>query len=380
MRYNKTRSLWAFPDKAAGLANKRFILLVLIPLGVVLVAGSFYLLGGRYVETENAYVHADLVSVAPEVSGTISRVAVEENQKIKAGDLLFALDPSRYRIAVEMAESELADVQTRIETMKASYREKQQELSVARVNLAFADREYKRQVELADKHAVSDSVLDRYRHEAELARQMVEQVRQGLQRIKAGLNGNPDIAAEDHPRYRQARAALDVAQEDLEDTRVFAPFDGVAAKTPVQGQYVNPSRPAMSLVSSNGVWVDANLKETQLTHIQPGQAVELEVDAYPGHVWTGRVSSIAGAAGSEFSILPAQNATGNWVKVVQRIPVRIELDQVSDGPRLLSGMSVTVSIDTGWHNRGPAFLASFTAWAQGLLGTAAASEHPGGRE
>ncbi|MEQ5817188.1 HlyD family secretion protein [Marinobacter sp. NFXS11] len=380
MRDINRRELCTCSGKMAGRANKRFILLVLVPLVVLLIAGGFYLLGGRYVKTENAYVHADMVSVVPEVSGKVSRVAVQENQVVKAGGLLFAIEPERYRIAVQKAEAELADVQTRIETMKASYREKQQELSVAQSNLVFAQREYKRQVELADKHAVSDSVLDRYRHETELARQQVEQVQKGLQRIRAGLGGDPDIAIGDHPLYRKAQSALNIARRDLQDTHVFARFDGIASKTPVAGQYVNPSRPAMSLVSSTGVWVDANLKETQLTHVEPGQAVALEVDAYPGNIWKGRVSSIAGAAGSEFSILPAQNATGNWVKVVQRIPVRIELDDPSAGPRLLSGMSVSVAIDTGWHNRGPAFLAPLTTWAQSLVGPAKASERPGAAE
>lgn len=358
------------PDGQAGVVSTRFVLLTVIPLIIIVIAVLLYLLGGRYVETENAYVRADMVSVVPEVSGRVLKVAVQENQQVKAGDLLFEIDPERYQIALDTAESGRAEVKTRIETMKASYREKQQELSVANSNQAFARREYQRQGELAKKRAVSESVLDSYRHKMELAEQQVQQVRTGLERIKAGLNGDPDIAVAKHPLYRKAQSALDAAQMDEKNTRVVARFDGVASKTPVEGQYANPSRAAMSLVSVENVWVDANLKETQLTHVQPGQKVDIEVDAYPDIAWEGRVSSIAGAAGSEFSVLPAQNATGNWVKVVQRIPVRIELEPTEDGPVLLSGMSVGVSIDTGHQSRGPDFIQPFTTWLQRLFESA----------
>lgn len=364
----------------AGRTSSRFLLLTIIPLAVILIAVVIYLLGGRYVETENAYVRSDIVSVMPEVSGTVLSVAVIENQSVEAGDLLFEIDPQRYRIALDKSESERAEVQTQIETMKASYREKQQELAVAKSNQAFTNREYERQGELARKRAVSESVLDSYRHKMELAEQQVLQVHTSLERIKAGLVGDPDIAVEDHPLYRKAQSVFEAAREDFNDTRVLARFDGIASRTPVEGQYASPGRAAMSLVSVMGVWVEANLKETQLTHIQPGQNVEVEVDAYPDYTWEGRVVSIAAAAGSEFSVLPAQNATGNWVKVVQRIPVRIELQKTPDMPRLLSGMSVMVSIDTGPQNRGPAFMQPLTSWLQGVFGAAAAPEIVGDSE
>lgn len=364
----------------AGLASKRFILLAVIPALIVIIAIGFYLFGGRYMDTENAYVHADMVSVVPEVSGRISKVAVKENQLVKAGDLLFSIDPVRYDIELEKAKSALAEVKAQIQTMKASYQEMKQELSVAKSNFGFAQREYKRQGELARKHAVSDSVLDSYRHKMQLAEQQIEQVRKGLQRIKASLSGDPEIAVEKHPLYKKAEAALDSAEKDIQDTQVIARFDGIASKTPVEGEYASPNRSAMSLVSVSNVWIDANLKETQLTHIKPGQKVDVEVDAYPDYTWEGHVSSIAGAAGSEFSILPAQNATGNWVKVVQRIPVRIELDKAPENIRLLSGMSVSVSVDTGWHSRGPAFMAPVTAWIQSFAGTAQAAELHGDSE
>ena len=211
-----------------GFVSNRFVLLTVIPLIIILVAVVMYLLGGRYVETENAYVRADIVSVVPEVSGTVLNVAVRENQKVSAGDLLFEIDPERYRIALDTAESERAEVKTQIETMKASYREKQQELSVAKNNQAFARREYQRQGELAKKRAVSESILDSYRHKMELSEQQVQQVRTGLVRIKAGLIGDPDIAVEKHPLYRKAQSALDAAQMDHQDTRVLARFDGIA--------------------------------------------------------------------------------------------------------------------------------------------------------
>ncbi|HTN34644.1 MAG TPA: HlyD family secretion protein [Marinobacter sp.] len=355
----------------SGLAGKRFLLLAVIPSLIVLIAVGFYLFSGRYMETENAYVRADMISVVPEVTGRISRVAVKENQLVKAGDLLFVIDPDRYDIALEKARSELADVETQVKIMKASYQEKQQELVLAKSNFGYSEREYERQVELARKHAVSDSVLDSYRHKMQQAQQEVVQVEKGLQRIKASLNGDPDIAVEKHPLYQRAQAALEVAQKDIEDTWVTARLDGIASKIPVEGAYASPSRSAMSLVSITNIWIEANLKETQLTNVMPGQRVEIEVDAYPDHTWEGHVNSIAGAAGSEFSILPAQNATGNWVKVVQRIPVRIELDKAPEQISLLAGMSVNVSIDTGWHTRGPEFMAPLTSWIQNLAGTPA---------
>lgn len=366
-------------NRGLGRANLRFVFLVVVPLVILMSSGILYLLGGRYVDSENAYVRADMVSVVPEVSGTITRVAVRENQSVEAGDLLFTIDPVRYQIEVSQAESELADVRIEIETLKAQYGEQSQQLQTARSNLAFARREYNRQVELSRSHAVSDSVLDSYRHKQELAEQEVAQVRKGLERLKAGLAGDPDIAVADHPVYRKAEAALSAARQDLQDTEVKARFAGIASKTPVVGQYAGPGHAAMSMVSTGLVWIEANLKETQLTHVQEGQPVVIVVDAYPDLELEGKVVSIAGATGSEFSVLPAQNATGNWVKVVQRVPVRIELDGTPQAGRLRSGMSVSVDIDTGWHHRGPAFLSPLTAWMQGFVGSAAAAERDGAR-
>ncbi|KEF32827.1 Multidrug resistance protein A [Marinobacter nitratireducens] len=363
--------------QAFGRVNLRFVLLVLVPLAIVVFSGLAYVLGGRYVDSENAYVRADMVSVVPEVSGAITSVAVHENRRVASGDVLFTIDPARYQIAIDQAESELANVRTQIDTLKAEYGEKVQQLQTAQSNLAFAQREYRRQVELSRSHAVSDSILDSYRHKEQLAEQNVEQVRKGLDRLKAGLAGQPDIATEEHPRYRKALAALSAARQDLADTEVRARFDGIASQTPVVGQYAGPGHPAMSLVSSGRIWVEANLKETQLTHVEPGQPVVITVDAYPDLELEGRVASIAGATGSEFAVLPAQNATGNWVKVVQRIPVRIELDELPGERSLRSGMSVTVDIDTGWHHRGPEFLSPLTSWMQGVVGTAHAAEQAG---
>lgn len=361
-----------------GRASIRFVLLVFVPLLILVGSGVIYLLGGRYEDTENAYVRADMVSVVPEVSGVITRVSVDENQVVGEGAPLFRIDSERYRIAARQAEAELADVRTRIETLKAQYREQEEQLKTARSNLAFARREYQRQVELSPSHAVSDSVLDRYRHDEELARQAVVQAARALERLKAGLAGEPDIAVTEHPMYREAEASLAAARKDLDDTRVTARFAGIASKTPVVGQYVGPGHAAMSLVATDRVWVEANLKETQLTHVREGQPVAIEVDAYPDQELSGHVASIAGATGSEFSVLPAQNATGNWVKVVQRVPVRIELDTVPESARLRSGMSVTVEIDTGWHHRGPGVLSSATDWVRGLVGSASAADEEAG--
>jgi len=345
----------------------RRLLLVGVPLLAAVAAAALYLLGGRYEDTENAYVQASMTQVAPDVSGRVTDIAVSENQPVQAGDLLLRIDPEPYRLALARADAELNKARNDIETLKAQYREQQAQLDLARTDADFAKRELARQKKLADRGLTSPSDLDRYRHARERAVQQVHALTEELARIRASLGGDPDIAVTDHPGYRDAKAARDQAALDLQHTAVRAPLDGIASKVPDPGTWAAAGKPLLSVVGAADTWVEANFKETQLTHIEPGQAVEVTIDAYPGRTWHGQVQSIAQATGAEFSVLPPQNATGNWVKVVQRVPVRIALDRQQGAPPLRAGLSVSATVDTGNHPRGPAFLAPAVAWLRDSL-------------
>lgn len=350
----------------------RRLLLIGIPLVVVIVAGLYTVFSGRYISTENAYVHAPLVNIAPEVSGRIDQVLVEENQPVAAGDRLLQIDPSPYRIAVERAEAQLKQAANTIRTLKASYATRQEELALAEENVVYSQREFARQQTLAKRNLTSQSELEKYRHELATARRQRDTTQRDLKRIAASLGGDVDLPLEQHPDYQTAQANLASARLDLEHTQILAPFAGIAANTPDPGAFAKASAPVMSLVGNRDLWIEANFKETELTRMKPGQQVSIAVDTYPGREFQGHIESIAQATGSEFSVLPAQNATGNWVKVVQRIPVRIRLDKPSTEAVLRAGMSTEVTVDTGYpHNDFP-----LVGWLRGLVGEAHAAEQP----
>lgn len=337
-------------NQTAAVPTSRRWRLALMLLGPVLalgVGGYFYLTGGRYVGTENAYVQADKVAVSAEISGPISDVLVAENAPVEKGDILFRIDDEPFRIALDKAEARLQSVRSEIAGLKARYRQKQEELKLAQETADFAEREYHRQARLAETQVVSESRIDEVRHNWRTAKQRIAVIREEIAAIVTELDGDPDIAVERHPRFIAAKTARDMARLDLKRTRIRASFDGIAAKTPEPGQYVKAGAPVMSIVADSHVWIDANFKETALTYVKPGQPVSIHVDTYPGREWQGSVESISQATGAEFSILPPQNASGNWVKVVQRIPVRIAITPEADAPPLRAGMSTEVEIDTG---------------------------------
>jgi len=325
----------------------RKALLTLGPAVVAVVALAVYLCSGRYVETDNAYVKADKIALAPEVKGRIVAVEVRENQAVAPGEEVFRIDDTPYRIALAKAEAQLSEARNTVEGLKATYRQKAEELALARANAALALKDYHRKAELIKTHAVSASALDAAQTELSVAQQRVRVGEQELAQIAARLQGDPQIAVEDHPLYREARAVRDQARLDLGHTRVVAPFAGVASQVPKPGAWVEADDAVMALVSATRLWIDANFKETDLTHVRPGQTVTIAVDTYPDHAWRGRVDSISPATGAEFSVIPAQNTTGNWVKVVQRIPVRIAIEAADDALPLRAGMSTVVEIDTG---------------------------------
>ncbi len=320
--------------------------------GVAVVAAAAliaYLIAGRYIETDNAYIKSAKIMITPEVSGVIESVAVSDNQIVHKGDVLFKIDPAAYEIAVQRAEADLLTARTRVEEMKANYRQKLADIERAQAVADYSSKSYNRTAALVRSGAVSQEAVDERSSSNATAQKDVAMLREDLNAIVAELNGNPDIAVEDHPSYKAALAALNNAKLNLERTTIKAPVDGLTGNAARAGDYARASVPAMSMVGTNEYWIEANFKETELTNVLPGQPVEIKVDTYPGRRWSGKVESISPATGSEFSVLPAQNATGNWVKVVQRIAVRIAIEPQKDAPDLRAGMSTNVTIDIGHY-------------------------------
>lgn len=325
----------------------RLGLLLLGPLLAVAVAAWLYLGSGRFVGTDNAYVQADMLSIAAEVSGRAVEVPVATNQAVSAGQLLIRLDDAPYRIALAQARAQLALAHDEIQALRAAYRATRAQLAQARDDVRFHDREVNRLQGLASEKFVSEAQLDGAQQKLRTARSTVAALEQEAARITASLGGDPDLPVEQHPRYRAARAQLEKAELDLARTEIRAPAAGIIGSgPPLPGDLVTAGRPLFSLVLTEVVWVDANLKETDLTNVRVGQPATVKVDAYPGKVWRAQVASISPASGAKFSLLPPQNASGNWVKVVQRIPVRLALEPGVEQPPLRAGMSVVVEIDT----------------------------------
>lgn len=316
-------------------------------LVTVIVCAGMYLVSGRYIATDNAYVKSAKILVTPEVSGVIRTVGITDNQHVKKGDVLFTIDPSAYEIALQRAEADVAVARARVEELKANYRQKQKDIERAVAIAVYNQKSYSRVSGLVKSGAVSKETVDATTSSNLAAQKDVDMLREDLGAIVAELGGDPDIAVEDNPSYKAALAALNTARLNLARTQIIAPVDGLAGAAPHSGDYARESLPVMNMVGTDEVWIEANYKETELTNVVPGQKVAIEVDTYPGLDWQGQVESISPATGSEFSVLPAQNATGNWVKIVQRIAVKIKVAPQQNGPDLRAGMSTHVKIDTG---------------------------------
>lgn len=338
------------PTTASRRRRLRILLLGVVPVLALLVVATFYLLGGRYVETDNAYVKAEKVPVSAELAGKVAQVLVAENQPVQEGQVLFRLDPVPFQLAVAKAEAQLAQAKTDIAVLKAQYAEKQAEIALARTKYSFTLKEKTRQADLVGRHYVSRASYDTAQQNAELAAREIAAQEQDLKRIVEALGGDVDAPIRDQASYRAAQAGLDQAKLDLARVDVRASLPGTVSKPPKVGQYVEAGSPVMALVASGQLWVEANFIETDLTYVHPGQPVTVTVDTYPGVTWQGHVESLSPATGAEFSLLPAQNSTGNWVKIAQRVPVRIALDPAPNLPpsqyQLRAGMSTEVEIDT----------------------------------
>jgi membrane fusion protein, multidrug efflux system len=336
----------------------RPLMFALLPLALI-VGTYWYITGGQVVSMDDAYVEADKVGVSTDVPGIVAEVAVTENQHVQAGQILYRLDDLQLRLALARAEAQIGTVRDALNALKANYRDMQSQIEQAQNDIGYFDTEFRRQQDLLGAHVASQSTFDTARRNLQNAQQKLASLTQQLGGIAASLDNDPTGPVEKNPRYLDAVAQRDEAARQLAHTLVKAPFAGIVTDVPsiAPGKYLQASATAFYLVAADHVWVVANPKETELTYVRTGQSVTVTVDTYPDAQWSGSVESISPAAAQEFSLLPAQNTSGNWVKVVQRIPMRVRLDTNDKGlPPLRPGMSVEVDVDTG-HSRGlPHFL------------------------
>jgi membrane fusion protein, multidrug efflux system len=330
---------------------KRVILMLLVPTLAVGCAVTWYLWNSRYVDTDNAYVKSKSIVISPDIDGRVVSVAVQDHHQVFSGQLLFSLDRRPYQIQLERASAKLQSVKYTLQSMRAEYTQNVAQIAEANARVDYRKKEYQRQQDLVNKGVGAKATMDQTAHEWEQARQDLRVVRQRSRKVLATLGGDIDVAIEKHPMYLDAAAAIHDAELQLAYTEVRAPDEGIVTRMNLEGgEWVEKGRPVFYIVRTQELWIEANLKETQLTHVKVGQAVEARVDAYPDQVFTGTVARISPATGSEFMLLPAQNATGNWIKVVQRVPVRIELDVNPESAQIRAGMTVAVSIDTALDN------------------------------
>src|SRR6185503_16899758 len=319
----------------------------LLPLLVIAGCLFVWLSSGRYVSTDNAYVKGDRAMIATELSGLIVEVPVQENQRVSRGQLLFRLDDQPYRTALAKIESEAEIQRAEIRGLRAQWRTKREDIKAALSQQVYAQADYERQRDLAERKFAPAAKLEESRMSADVARQRISAAEEDLQRIEAQLAGDPKIRVDDHHKVKQMLAARDEALLNLRRATIESPLDGIVAKRPVPGSYATAGQPAIVVVADTDLWIEANFKETELTRVRPGQPASVRVDTYPDIECHGTVLSIAQATGAEFAVLPPQNASGNWVKVVQRIPVRVAVKCKEGDPPLRTGMSAVVEIDTG---------------------------------
>jgi membrane fusion protein (multidrug efflux system) len=353
------------PPARASRGSLRFILLIVIPLLAGAAGLGVYLAGGRYISTDNAYVGAQKVLITPDVSGKINRIVVREGQRVQTGDVLFEIDPVPFRIAEIQAEARLAGARTDLANLKSNLQALERQIALARETVALKQKDVDRKSVLLGNRTVSQADVDTTQAVVVAAKNQLEQLIQQAAVIRNQLLGNPDLPAAQYPPSMQASAALDQAKRDLDHAVVRAPIAGSATQVDAiqLGRYVTAGTPVFALMDEAHPWVDANPKETDITLLRVGQKVKISVDTFPDRAFRGVVESVSPGTGAQFAILPPQNASGNWVKVVQRVPVRIAFAPGEDVSLLRSGMSVNVDIDTE-HSRSLASLLGFLAPAK----------------
>jgi len=347
-------------------------LALLGPVAALTLGIYIYLSGGRYMATDNAFVKSAKIVVSTDVSGRVDEVAVTENQKVAPGDLLFRLEQTSFRIARDRAEAQVLAARQRVEALRASFREKQVSLNRAENEIKFHELVLKRQRRLARKKLVSGLNLETAVRNLRDAQDQVKVAEQALAQARARLGGDPEIAADAHPQVLEAIAVRDEAGFNLKRTEIRASKAGVVTNFDLQkGEYVTAGKAVFSLVGTDTTWVHANYKETELTNVRVGQRATVSVDTYPDRTFNAVVAGISPATGAEFALLPPQNATGNWVKVVQRLTVRLKLDEMQESGTaelmLRAGMSAHVEIDTENKRKLSGIFAVVADWTSGLL-------------
>jgi membrane fusion protein, multidrug efflux system len=337
---------------------RRVLLLVVLPLVAVIAGFVFYLNGGRYVTTDDAYVGAQKVLITPDISGKIEKVVVREGQHVKKGDVLFEIDPVPFRLAELQAKATLDQAHTTWDNLRANIKIFDDMADLMRQGVELKQRDVDRKSTLVKNNFSSQLDLDNSSTALVTAQAELVFVEQQTSSAKTQLLGNADLPLEQFPPYVLAKAALGQAERNLDHTVMRAPMDGIATQVDqIQlGRFVMAGAPVFSVIDTEKPWVDANLKESDFTYINEGQTVGIDVDAFPDHVFKGTIGSLSPGTGAQFSILPPQNATGNFVKVVQRVPVRIYFDSNDKYvEKLKAGMSAYTTIDTG-HRRSLAAL------------------------
>ena len=325
----------------------RFVLMLVVPIIGIIYGAGIWAESLRYITTENAYIKSHVMAVSADVSGRVVEINASDNKAIKKGDVLFRIDPHPYQLEVDAVLAQMDDVKLEIRAKKMAYRAGLQAVEESREALRYMDQEHKRAIELTKRGVGTTARRDAALHDLEMARQQLKTRQDKNQMVLAELGGNPNRPANQDPKYIKLLSEHGMAQLDLDRTAIRAPADGTASNVRLRlGEYVTVAKPVFALVESGETWIEANLKETQLTHLELGQDATVVADAYSDDTYKAVVESISPATGAEFALLPPQNASGNWVKVVQRIPVRLRIVAEEGRKPLRAGMTVTVSIDS----------------------------------
>jgi membrane fusion protein (multidrug efflux system) len=318
---------------------------------VLIVSLIFWLSGGQYVSSDDTYVNASKVSLSTDVSGLVQKVYVTNNEHVNRGQILFSLDSQDFDIAVASAQAQLAQAELDINAAKRGYAQSQAEIAAQKIQIEADQSNLAKYALVLRSGGVTQATYDNEKYQLEGDQAKLQELtdQSGVQLAK--LSGDADIPVDQTPEYQSALATLNNAKRELADSVVTAPFSGYVTEVDQlePGMFLPAGTAAFGLVSDTDVWITSQPKESDLTWVRPGQSVTITVDTYPGQTWNGMVESISPASGSEFSILPAQNSSGNWVKVVQRIPVRVKITSSPAGFPLRDGMSAEISIDTDHH-------------------------------
>ena len=343
----------------------RFMFLLVVPVFAAYGAAQYYLMSGGSVDTDNAYVKARLHNLSSEIDGRVQFVLVKENERVKKGQLIIELDPEPYQIAIRAAQASLAAIRQDLKSLRSEYRRSSVDIALAEKRIVYLTTRHERQKKLRATGVSSIARLDEAAFQLQIAEQELRSAQEQRRKLLTDLGGDPEAVQDTHPNVQRAAALLERAQLDLRRTRIISPADAVVARIkPEPGEVIEAMEPIVMLVDENDIWIEANLKETKLTHIRVGQEAEIVVDA----TWWARVDSIAPATGAEFALLPPQNASGNWVKVVQRLPIRLSVIDPQQPLALRAGMTATVSIETGHQPQLPSIVKQALALTQRFQG------------